>query len=174
VFIVQDDHISAYVKELKNLKNLQSPYFIRYFDHFEERGFIFYIITEYCQVKNIKRKMMKINPTQRTICIFKKGDLRKIINKHIDEQTKIKHGTMKKWTIEILAGLDFLHEKKLVHLDIKPENIFVEELERIKLGDVGMARSVKDISMSCSKGTLCYASPQLIKQKNINEKTDIW
>jgi mitosis inhibitor protein kinase SWE1 len=98
-----------------------------------------------------------------------------MINKHIVNETRIQRGKIKKWIIEILEGLDYLHAKQVIHLDIKPENIFLEELERIKIGDVGMARDLKTMSMSFdNKGTPCYISPQIIDRKKINQKADIW
>jgi serine/threonine protein kinase len=80
---------------------------------------------------------------------------------------------MKKWCIEILEGLEYLHSKGVIHFDIKPANIFLEELDRVKLGDLGLARHLNDIPGGF-RGTPCYVSPQIINEENIDEKTDIW
>jgi serine/threonine protein kinase len=83
---------------------------------------------------------------------------------------------MKTWCVQILDGLDFLHSKNVIHFDIKPENILLDELERIKLGDLGLARNFKSMSSTSSfVGTIPYMSPEVIKQESgIDYKTDIW
>jgi serine/threonine protein kinase len=100
--------------------------------------------------------------------------MRQLIISHSENGTQIEPEKRKKWTIEILEGLEYLHGKQVVHLDIKPENILLEELQRIKIADVGMARNIMSISSAITRGTPCYFSPQLIDGLNINEKADIW
>jgi serine/threonine protein kinase len=95
-----------------------------------------------------------------------------VICDHRKRGVKIELGKVKKWAIEILEGLDFLHSKRVIHFDIKPANILLEQLERVKIGDLGLARNISNIeTFGC---TPSYASPQIIKRENINEKTDIW
>jgi serine/threonine protein kinase len=113
------------------------------------------------------------------LCL-KKGDLDGVISTHRKQNTKIDHGKIKKWSIEILEGLDFLHSIEIAHFDIKPANILVEQLDRVKIGDLGLARDFQRIKDELEKDivglgfTPPYASPQIIKGENINEKTDIW
>ena len=103
-----------------------------------------------------------------------------VIKANRDRNTSIDHQKIKKWSIEILEGLDFLHGKQVVHFDIKPANILLEKLDRVKIGDLGLARSFLQIQVELIKEqidfgfTPAYASPQIIKNENINEKTDIW
>jgi serine/threonine protein kinase len=103
-----------------------------------------------------------------------------VISDHREINTKIDQGKIKKWSIEILEGLDFLHSIKIVHFDIKPGNILVEQLDRVKIGDLGLARDFQRIEDELKKDfvslgcTLSYASPQMYKGENINEKADIW
>jgi NIMA (never in mitosis gene a)-related kinase len=98
------------------------------------------------------------------------------IEKHKKNKTKIPLGKVKNWCVQILDGLDFLHTKKVIHFDIKPQNILLDELERIKLGDLGLARNFKSLSSKSSFiGTIPYMSPEVIKQESgIDFKTDIW
>jgi serine/threonine protein kinase len=98
-----------------------------------------------------------------------------VICDHRERNVRIDEGKVKKWAIEILEGLDFLHSKKVevVHFDIKPANILLEQMDRVKIGDLGVARNISDITESY-KGTPCYVSPQIIKGEDIDEKTDLW
>ena len=47
--------------------------------------------------------------------------------------------------IETSQGLKTLHDLNIVHLDIKPSNILVSKTGIIKIGDLGLARKLKDI-----------------------------
>jgi serine/threonine protein kinase len=68
-----------------------------------------------------------------------------------------------------------LHKKGVIHFDIKPLNIFLDELERIKLGDLGLARNFKSLSSNPAfRGTLLYSSPEVIMEESVNFKMDIW
>jgi NIMA (never in mitosis gene a)-related kinase len=98
------------------------------------------------------------------------------IEGHKKKNTLIQVGKVKTWCVQILDGLDFLHSKKVIHFDIKPQNILLDELERIKLGDLGLARNFKSMSSTSSfVGTIPYMSPEVIKQESgIDYKTDIW
>jgi serine/threonine protein kinase len=106
--------------------------------------------------------------------------LYELIKKHSQNETQIDPLKIKKWAIEILEGLKFLHDKGIIHFDIKPDNIFLEELDRVKVGDLGLARDIEQITAAsvgspCStKGNDHYISPELITKIKINEKTDIW
>jgi serine/threonine protein kinase len=98
-----------------------------------------------------------------------------MIQKHKANSTQIPDGKLKSWSVQILDGLDFVHSKGVIHYDIKPQNILLDELERIKLGDLGLARNLKSMSSKPSFiGTIPYMSPEVIKEEGANFKTDIW
>ena len=41
---------------------------------------------------------------------------------------------------QIMLGLEHLHEKQILHADLKPENVFVKETGELKLGDLGLSK----------------------------------
>lgn len=73
----------------------------------------------------------------------------------------------------ILAGLEHLHEQKIIHRDIKPDNILLQR-GMPRLADFGIARLLRTDSYSQAvKGTLLYMAPEAFNRKR-NEQTDVW
>jgi serine/threonine protein kinase len=165
-------------REVDNLKRLKSVFVIQYFDwFFEDGGEVVYIITELCPVTpNIYSDTF---PSYKRFNLFKiiflkkKGDLNGVIEKHKKDNTEIPIGKVKVWSLEILAGLDFLESQKVIHFDVKPMNILLDELGRIKLGDLGLARILDTLSNNPG-GTLFYTSPEILDNKLGDFKSDIW
>jgi serine/threonine protein kinase len=64
---------------------------------------------------------------------------------------------------QIADGLNYIHSKKLVHRDIKPDNILVSQIGYMKLSDFGLSKqiSIRDtFSMSGQKGTHLWMAPE--------------
>lgn len=100
------------------------------------------------------------------------GSLERWLNQNgkassLDEAVKI--------TLEILTGLEKLHEKGFVHRDIKPDNILITNGSHC-LADFGISREVKSHSKATSTaGTLEYMPPEAFaKNASITKQTDIW
>ena len=88
----------------------------------------------------------------------------------------------KKVTVEMAKGLKKIHEKKVMHRDIKPDNIFMKnyndyynDLDKleIKIGDFGCSIFIKD-NNSEGIGTVFYSAPEIIQGLEYDEKCDIW
>ena len=80
---------------------------------------------------------------------------------------------------QILAGLSYLHDKGVVHLDIKPQNVMVAKTGEVKLTDFGIAKTIKEQLASRDQsqvpmGTLCYMAPEQLRGEVCDLHADVY
>ena len=77
---------------------------------------------------------------------------------------------------QIISGIEYLEKLKIVHRDIKLENIIIEDNKNVKIIDFGLSNIYpKNNILFSSCGSPCYASPEMIMGKNYSGSgTDIW
>ena len=81
-----------------------------------------------------------------------------------------------KLTLQSALGLHHIHSLKILHRDIKAENIFLDKDGNAKIGDLGVAK-VMTRTVDFAKtlvGTPYYLSPELCENKPYNHKSDVW
>lgn len=76
----------------------------------------------------------------------------------------------------ICAGLAYAHGRSVIHRDIKPANIFVGKDRSVKLGDFGLARVVREMSIRKTeiRGTPLYMAPEQITGRDIDARADLY
>jgi NIMA (never in mitosis gene a)-related kinase len=102
------------------------------------------------------------------------GDLAKLIT---DQKGRyFSESQIMDWFTQICLGIKHVHDRKILHRDIKSQNVFVTKQNIIKIGDFGIARVLRhtvDVSRSMV-GTPYYLSPEIIEGKPYSFKSDIW
>ena len=81
--------------------------------------------------------------------------------------------------LQIAAGLQYAHSRDVVHLDLKPQNVFVKANGTLKLGDFGICKvflqsDSNKTQKNAGAGTLIYMSPEQVKGDFLSTKSDIW
>lgn len=72
-------------------------------------------------------------------------------------------------------GLQALHDRQILHRDLKSANVFMDSDGVIKLGDLNVSKvSQKDGLLFTQTGTPYYASPEVWKDQPYDNKSDIW
>uniref|UniRef100_A0A3P8XIL8 non-specific serine/threonine protein kinase n=1 Tax=Esox lucius TaxID=8010 RepID=A0A3P8XIL8_ESOLU len=138
-------------KEVAVLANMSHPNIVQYKESFEECGCL-YIVMDYCEG----------------------GDLFKKINSQ--KGVLFSEEQILDWFVQICLALKHVHDRKILHRDIKSQNIFLTKDGTIQLGDFGIARvlnSTVELARTCI-GTPYYLSPEICENKPYNNKSDVW
>ena len=80
------------------------------------------------------------------------------------------------WFVQIALALKHVHDRKILHRDLKTQNIFLTSKQEIKIGDFGISRVLQH-TYDCAKtaiGTPYYLSPEICQERPYNQKSDIW
>ena len=79
---------------------------------------------------------------------------------------------------EILSGLSCAHSQGVVHRDLKPDNILLTDMDKVKISDFGLARSLMVdngfTNTGETVGTPYYMSPEQLRGKKVDARTDLY
>lgn len=111
-----------------------------------------------------------------------KGDMLEMILHHTDKLTgevgRLSERITKFLIYQILNALKYLHQKCIVHCDLKPENVLLtssSDYPQVKLCDFGFARIIGETTFRRSiVGTPAYLAPEVLRNKGYNRSLDMW
>ena len=89
------------------------------------------------------------------------GDLYQKIVDHKKNKTFFEEGEIWETFIQILKGLNHLHQMEILHRDLKCANIFMNNDGTVKLGDLNVSKVAKGNLVQTQTGTPYYASPEV-------------
>ncbi|KAJ7774878.1 ste11-like protein [Mycena metata] len=86
---------------------------------------------------------------------------------------------VKNFVRQILEGLNYLHERDIIHRDIKGANILVDNKGGVKISDFGISKKVDDMGGNRAhrpslQGSVFWMAPEVVKQSGHTRKADIW
>lgn len=78
--------------------------------------------------------------------------------------------------LDLARGLSYLHSKKIVHRDVKTENMLLDKTRTVKIADFGVARveASNPNEMTGETGTLGYMAPEVLNGHPYNRKCDVY
>ncbi|KAL6495632.1 Cyclin-dependent kinase 3 [Orobanche gracilis] len=93
------------------------------------------------------------------------------------ESTELDPHVIKNILFQILQGLSFCHSQKVLHRDLKPQNLLLDDgCKTVKLADFGLARTI-DVPLpqyTPKVGTSAYKAPELLLGLHYSSAIDIW
>ena len=103
------------------------------------------------------------------------GDLQTKINKLRKAGGMFKENLIWSYSIQMIEGLKALHDKKIMHRDLKSANIFlVKDKYQCKIGDMNVSKVIKEKVLITQTGTPYYASPEVWRDEPYSYKSDLW
>ncbi|XP_036395428.1 serine/threonine-protein kinase Nek11 [Megalops cyprinoides] len=138
--------------EAQLLSQLHHPAILKFYASFLERD-TFCIITEYCEDRDLDCKIEELRQAKRTL------PERQVIE----------------WFIQLLLGVHYMHQRRILHRDLKAKNIFLKK-NIVKIGDFGVSRLLmgsRDLATTFT-GTPYYMSPEALSHQGYDSKSDIW
>ena len=135
--------------------------------------------------------MVKLNHTHivRVYDFHHTGDIKYIDMEYVQGETladiklkkpdrKFPEKEVRDYALQILEALSYAHKKKVIHKDIKPQNIMLDNSGEIKIMDFGIAETVHSsmsrLKNTVSSGTPMYMSPEQLRGKDVGCEADIY
>jgi len=139
--------------EVDLLRRLNHPNIVRYMDSFLSRnGESLCICMEYCDGGDLASQI-------------------KAAKRNLFSESKILH-----YFVQMALGLHYMHQNRVLHRDLKTQNVFLLGNGRLVLGDLGISKvldGTMDFAQTCI-GTPYYMSPEIFKNKPYSYKSDVW
>ena len=148
---LKPEELSEAIKEAEILRALDSPYIVKYIESFMDDGTLC-VVMEYAAGDDLEAKIV-----ERGGNYFQEDEVMR-------------------YFIQIALALKYVHDRKVLHRDIKGRNIFLCNDGIVKLGGFGLAKVLDSTSQFCQTqiGTLQCTSPEILNGDSYNTKADIW
>lgn len=141
---------SRFRREAKSAARLTHPGMVRVYDQGTD-GEISYLTMEYVEGGNLRAYLNREGPLP------------------VGEALGI--------TESVLDALAAAHRQNLVHRDVKPENVLLDEDKRPRLADFGLARAVTEVTSTSTGtllGTVAYLAPELVQNGDADARSDVY
>ncbi|UJR27704.1 hypothetical protein I4U23_008981 [Adineta vaga] len=149
----ENNELAAAEREAQLLSSLKHPNIVSYIESFRSRDHHLNIVMAFCEGGDLYTKLK-----------YRKKQL-------LDEAQIIE------WFIQITLALQYMHERSILHRDLKTQNIFLTKLEIVKVGDLGIAKILDNNGADLATtviGTPYYMSPEIFSNQPYGQKSDIW
>ena len=146
----QADQLERFRQEARAVAKLSHPNVVSVIDAGEDGGYP-YIVFEYVEGETLKARINRLGP--------------------LDMQEALAYA------IEIARGLTVAHARKMVHRDIKPQNVMIDAEGRAKLTDFGISRQLEQDGMTATGrvlGTTDYVAPEQAMGRGADQRSDIY
>ena len=139
---IQDANFA--LKEAKTLQSLQHPGIVKCEDFFLQQD-------------------SDRNGTHISVVIIMElcdCDMNQEILRNQSSRSYFSEQTLVRWFSEIFSALNYIHGMRILHRDVKSQNLFLTSRGGVRLGDFGHSKRVTD-GMQSRVGTMCYLSPEV-------------
>ncbi|KAL1355526.1 hypothetical protein HN51_007566 [Arachis hypogaea] len=117
-------------------------------------------------------------PPSRACCVIVEflpgGTLKQYLIKN--RRRKLAYKIVVQLALDLARGLSYLHSMRIVHRDVKTENMLLDTSRKLKIADFGVARveALNPSDMTGETGTLGYMAPEVLDGKPYNRRCDVY
>ncbi|KAJ7388729.1 Serine/threonine-protein kinase 36 [Desmophyllum pertusum] len=120
-------------------------------------------------------KLLDSFETPKEVCVvteYAEGELFQIL----EDDGSLPEQQVRMIACQLVKALYYLHSHRILHRDMKPQNILLGKGGVVKLCDFGFARamSINTLVLTSIKGTPLYMSPELVQEKPYDHNSDLW
>lgn len=120
-------------------------------------------------------KLLDSFETPKEVCVvteYAEGELFQVL----EDDGSLPEQQVRKIACQLVKALYYLHSHRILHRDMKPQNILLGKGGVVKLCDFGFARamSINTLVLTSIKGTPLYMSPELVQEKPYDHNSDLW
>ncbi|CAF1190432.1 unnamed protein product, partial [Didymodactylos carnosus] len=124
--------------------------------------------------ENIVEMIHSFETSNELVVVTERGlaDLYQLLEDDVD----LPEETVQKIACQLVSALYYLHSHRVLHRDMKPQNILIFQGGRVKLCDFGFARNMtmNTMVLTSIKGTPLYMCPELVDEKPYDHSADLW
>merc|ERR1719197_1262035 len=141
------------LKESQVLSSLKHPYIVRYRESFHEDGWLC-IVMDYAEGGDLSDKLKKTRQAGKTI----------------------PQDQVLRWFTQSILALKYIHDRHILHRDLKSGNFFLSKSGNIKMGDFGIAKVLECTAAVAQTqiGTPYYLSPEICEGRPYSWGSDVW
>jgi serine/threonine-protein kinase len=146
----QADQLERFRQEARAVAKLSHPNVVAVIDAGEDKGHP-YIVFEYVEGETLKQRINRVGA--------------------LDAQEALAYA------IEVARGLTVAHARRMVHRDIKPQNVLIDSEGRAKLTDFGISRQLESDGLTATGrvlGTTDYVSPEQAMGHGVDQRSDVY
>ncbi|TFK68931.1 Pkinase-domain-containing protein [Pluteus cervinus] len=129
--------------------------------------------------ENIVRLLDIVHADQKLYLVFEflDVDLKRYMETGNQNRTPITPQIVKKFTHQLVSGLLYCHSHRILHRDLKPQNLLIDKRNNLKLADFGLARAfgIPMRTYTHEVVTLWYRAPEvLLGSRHYSTAIDMW
>lgn len=157
---LEDEQHNYYLNEVRHLSRLSHNNIVRYY-------------TTWIEFESVKGKISPILYIQMELCTMSLEEY--IMNRNYSGEP-VNKKLDKKICKQLVKGLTYIHQQDIVHGDLNPKNVFLDDSFNVKIGDFGLSKKCYQNTTvnTNSYGNQLYISPEQIEHHICSKKSDVY
>ena len=119
-------------------------------------------------------KIYNVGEYRKTFFISYELMIGKTIKQYLDERGRLDEDEAISVLLQVLDATNHIHERGIIHNDIKPDNLFLFHDGNVKLLDFGIAKHIDDEKPDRINASVVYASPEVLRTADFSIQSDIY